>query len=90
MKNTYEDFSTAQVTVGITATLIAASKSGIDKVTIENLGTTPVYIGKSNVSATNGFLLPGTIGASITLSATTDIYGIVATGTQAVAVLETF
>ena len=88
-KTMFEDFSTAQVSVGTTPTLIVAAHNGVDEVTIENLGTTAVYIGKANVTTSNGFLLPGVVGASVTLSATTAIYGIVASGTQAVAVLET-
>lgn len=85
----HEDFATAQVSVGTTATLIIAAADGIDSVTIENMATTDVYIGKAGVTTANGFLLPGTKGASITLSATTDIYGIVAAGTQNVCTLRT-
>ena len=90
MKNMYEAFATSQVTVGTTPTLISAARDGTDTVTIENLGTTGVYIGNAGVTTTTGFLIPGTAGASLTLEATTAIYGIVATGSQAVAVLRTF
>lgn len=89
MKKPYEDFTTSQVTVAATATLIAASADGRDEVTIQQLGTTPVYLGKANVTTANGFPLPGVAGSSITLPATTGIYGITASGTQAVAVLVT-
>lgn len=90
MKKSYEDFATSQVTVAATATLILAGADGRDEVTIEQLGTTPVYIGKAGVTTSTGLLLPGVIGASLTLPATTSIYGITASGTQAVAVLVTF
>jgi hypothetical protein len=89
-KTIYEDFAVSQVTVGTTATKIVSGIPGTDEVTIENLGTTDVYIGKSTVTTANGFLLPGTKGASITLGATQDIYGIVGAGTQAVSILVTF
>jgi hypothetical protein len=90
MKNMYEAFATSQVTVGSTPTLISAARDGGDSVTIENLGATQVFIGGPNVSTTTGFPIPGVAGASLTLGATTAIYGIVASGTQAVAVLATF
>lgn len=88
-KTIHEDFSTAQVSVGTTATKLYTGQSGVDEVTIENLGTTPVYLGKAGVTVSNGFLLPGAVGASLTLTTTSDIYGIVASGTQSVAVLVT-
>lgn len=90
MKKSYEDFATSQVTVASTATLLTASADGRDEVTIQQLGTTPVYIGKAGVTTATGFPLPGVAGASITLPATEGIYGITASGTQAVAVLVTF
>ena len=90
MKKTYEAFATSQVTVGATPTLISAARDGGDSVTIENLGTTQVFIGNANVTTGTGFPLPGVVGASLTIPATTAIYGIVASGTQAVAVLATF
>jgi hypothetical protein len=89
-KTMNEDFSTAQVSVGSTATKIYTGQSGVDEVTIANLGTTDVFIGKSGVTTSTGFLLPGTKGASLTLCSTVDIYGIVASGSQAVSVLVTF
>ena len=90
MKNMYEAFATAQVTVGTTPTLISAARDGTDDVTIVNFGTTQVFIGNANVTVSNGFPIPGVVGASLTIPATTAIYGIVASGTQAVAVLATF
>lgn len=90
MKKSHEDFTTAQVTVGTTATLLSPSRDGADEVTIENLGTTQVFLGKADVTASNGFPLPGVAGASLTLPATEAVYGVVASGTQAVAVLATY
>ena len=90
MKKSYEAFATSQVVVGATATLISAARDGTDDVTIVNFGTTQVFIGNANVTVSNGFPIPGVVGASLTIPATTAIYGIVASGTQPVAVLSTF
>jgi hypothetical protein len=88
VKKSYEAFATAQVVVGTTPTLICASSG--DEVTIENMGTTQVFIGNANVGTGSGFPLPGVVGASITIPVTTPIYGIVASGSANVAVLSTF
>ena len=85
-----EAFETTQVVVGATPTLLAAGRIGADDITIENLGTTQVFIGNANVSPTTGFPIPGVAGASLTIPVTTDVFGIVASGTQPVAVLRTF
>lgn len=90
MKDLNTNFATAQATIGATATLIVAQRRGRDTVTIENHGTTPVYIGRSNVTTTTGILLPGVLGASISIETTDPIYGIVASGTQAVSCIENF
>jgi hypothetical protein len=89
-KKNYEAFATAQVVVGTTATLISAARDGTDDVTIVNFGTTQVFIGNANVTTGTGFPLPGVVGASLTIPATTAIYGIVASGTQPVAVMSTY
>lgn len=90
MKSLNTHFETAQVPVLVTATLISAAKPGLDSITIQNLGTNPVYIGNSSsVAVGNGFPIPGVAGASITLPATVAIYGIASGGTQNVAVLKT-
>lgn len=89
-KGLNEDFETAQVVIGTTPTLIAAARPGSDDITIENLGTTQVFLGNASVSTTTGFQLPGVAGASVTLPVTVALFGIVASGTQAVAVLRTF
>lgn len=90
MKNMNANFATAQATIGTTPTLIVAKRTGRDTVVIENTGTTAVYLGASNVSTTNGLLLPGVVGASVALETTDAVYGIVASGTQVVAAVENF
>jgi hypothetical protein len=82
-------FAVSQVSITTTATQIVADNYGAEQVTIQNLGPTAVYIGGPGVTTSNGFPIQGAAGTSLTLPATTAIYGIVAAGTQTVAVLET-
>jgi predicted S18 family serine protease len=89
-KNLNANFATSQATVGATATLIITQRPGRDTVVIENTGTTPVYLGNAGVTVSNGLLLPGVVGASVAIETTDVVYGIVASGTQVVAVVENF
>ncbi len=82
--------ATAQVTVANTSTLIAATRSGRNAITIVNSGTTPVYIGVTGVTTATGVLLPGSVGAALTLPTTAAVYGVVASSTQAVSYVETY
>lgn len=87
MKKSYEGFTTAQVSVGTTATLLAAAADGRDSVIVTNMGTVDVFIGDANVTTSNGALLAGVKGTTLIIPATTALYGRVAAGTQAVSVL---
>ena len=89
-KNLNSNFVTAQATVGTTATLIVAQRSGRDTVVIENTGTTDVYLGNASVTTSNGLLLPGTVGAAVSLEPTDAVYWLVASGTQKVCAVENF
>ncbi len=84
------NFATAQASVGATATSIVGARTGRGAVTVENHGTTAVYLGGSGVTAATGLLLPGVVGASVTIPTQAAVYGITATGTQAVSALETY
>lgn len=88
--NINKAFKTAQATVATTATPIVAARAGRDTVIIENSGTTAVYLGNSTVTTSTGLLLPGVLGASISLETTDAVYGIVAAGTQVVTAIENF
>lgn len=90
MKSIDTKFKTAQATIGTTATLIVAARSGRDTVVVENHGTTDVYVGPAGVTAATGLLLPGTKGASIAIETTDAVYGVVASGTQVVSAIENF
>ena len=81
-------FSTAQVSVGATPTLIAAARTGRDMVTIINHGTTLTFIGSAGVTITTGFLLPAN--AALTIPTTAAVYGVVEAATQTVSVLESY
>ena len=82
-------FDTNQVSVANTETLIVAANPTRRAVIITNLGTTAVYLGNSTgVTTGNGDLLPGIVGASVTIPTTAAIYGIAATGSQSVSFLE--
>lgn len=83
-------FATSQVSVGASATPIVAARSGRGSVTIENTGTTVIYIGNSAVTTGTGFYLPGVAGAAVTIPSSAALYGITAGGSQTVTVVETF
>lgn len=86
-------FTSTQVTVPATANgiLILAANANRLGATISNAGTVSVYVqqGATGVTTTNGFVIPG--GSSYNIDEplyTGAIYGIVATGTQVVTVVE--
>lgn len=82
--------ATGQVSVALTATQIVAARSGRGNVTITNTGTNPVYLGNTGVTAANGHLLPGGVGASITLPTQTAVFGIATGAAQVVTFLEAY
>lgn len=86
------NFATSQATAATTAsTPLAAARAGRVAVTITNLGTVDIWLGATTgVTTTTGTLLPGTKGASVTIPTNAAVYGVVATGTQAVSVMETY
>jgi UDP-N-acetylglucosamine enolpyruvyl transferase len=83
------NIATAQPSVGTTSTLVVAARTGRAAVTIENLTSTPIYLGASGVTSTTGMLLPGVVGASMTIEGSMAVYG-VASVAASVSVLETF
>lgn len=69
---------------------IVSTRTGRRRITITNLGNRDVYIGPSGVTTSNGALLKGTAGASMTIETTAAVYGIVASSTQSVSYLEEY
>jgi len=84
------NLGTNQVTVNATVTPIVTPRSTRRGVIIQNTGSTQVYLGGPSVSTTLGYPLPGTAGASVYIPTTAAIFGIVSSGSQAVAWLEIF
>ena len=84
-------FTTTTVTVAATATLIVAARKGRVAVTITNRGTTACDLdSQATVTVGGNQILAGVAGASVTIPTQDAVYGIAATGTQAVSVLESF
>lgn len=84
------NLATGQATATTSASILVPARSGRISVTVENLGTTDTFLGAAGVTAATGMLLVGTKGSAVTIYTQAAIYGIVATGTQAVSFLETF
>lgn len=86
-----KNIATAQVSVGATATLVAAFRGTRANVTIQNHGATAMYCSAgTGVLTTTGFRLPGVDGASITIPTSSAVYCITAAGSQTVSVLESY
>jgi hypothetical protein len=82
-------FAVNQVSVLATATLIVAQNTGRHAVLITNLGAIAIYIGPdATVTTTTGQLLPGVVGASISIPSKSAVYGISSGSTQAVSFLD--
>jgi hypothetical protein len=86
-------FAMSQASIGTAATLIVAARTGAAgtgriAVTLYNAGSATVYFGASGVTTSTGMPLPA--GASATISTQAAIYGIAASGTQTIGVMETF
>ena len=86
-------YAVTSVTVATTATPLVAARSGAVgtgrvSVTLQNTGTSTVFLGNTGLTATNGWpLLPGAV---ITLNTTAIVYGLVASGTGSTSALETY
>ena len=82
------NWAPSQVSVANTATSLLASRAGRQAVIVTQMGTTPVYLGGSGVTAATGAFLAGVIGAVKVIPTTAAVYGITATGSQSVSVEE--
>ncbi|HEY8137634.1 MAG TPA: hypothetical protein VIF61_07320 [Methylocystis sp.] len=86
-------FAASQASIGTAAAQIVAARGGVAgtgriAVTLYNAGSATVYFGASGVTTTTGMPLPA--GASATVNTQAAIYGIAASGTQTIGVMETF
>jgi hypothetical protein len=89
------NLAAGQVSVGSTATLIVAARTGVQgtgrkTVCVTNSATTAVFLGGSGVTTSTGQLLPGTTGAQQCWDTQAAIYGIVSTGSETVSYSETY
>jgi hypothetical protein len=82
------NWPTSQISINTTATSLVSSRAGRQGVVVTNLGTTPIYLGGSAVTTSNGAFLAGIVGASKMIPFTGAVYGIVGVGTQSVSVEE--
>ncbi len=79
-----------QVSVTTTSSTVVTSRAGRRSLLIVNHGTTDVFLGTGTVTTSNGLLLKGTAGASVSIPTSAAVNGIVASGTQTVSYLEVF
>lgn len=82
--------ATGQVTIDTTSggVQIVDARPTRRSVLIVNHGSVAVYISYGDVSTSTGVLLPGTVGAALTLQTTLAVKAIVATGSQVVSYAE--
>jgi hypothetical protein len=77
-----------QTSVGTTATLVVAADNVHRNVYIHALSNTEVYLGGSNVTTSNGFILEKDDGyLAVTIPQNETLYAVVSTGTETVSVL---
>lgn len=85
------NIKTTRITCTTTATLAVPELVGrYHPVTIEQFGTTQIFLGDANVTSTTGFPIPGTLNTSYSFATTTNIYCITASSTDVIAVVEGF
>ena len=84
------DFATGQVTIAAAViTLIVEPRSNRRSLLIVQHGTNAVYLGEDDVTTTTGVLLPGAVGAAISIPTTDKVYG-TAAAEQVVSYIEIF
>ena len=83
------DVSSAQVSVGTTATLIVAADTDGCIVVAHNKGGTVVYLGDATVTSSTGMGIDSAAGpVQLTLPANAKLYAATASGTQTIQVLK--
>lgn len=80
--------SSAVTSIADTATLVATALAGRKKMTIQNLSSSDIYLGGSGVTTSNGLLLKKGDSYTEAIGAGCALYGIVASGTANVRVLQ--
>ena len=85
--------ATSQAPIGATASQIVAARTGAPgtgriAVTLYNAGAATVYFGPSGVTTSTG--MPLRAGATVSISTQAAVYGIAASGTQTLGIMETY
>ena len=79
---------TAQVAAAATATQLAPARQNRIACILTMIGDANAFIGGSAVTTSTGALLLGTAGTQMTIPGSDAIYGIVASSTETISVLE--
>ena len=79
--------TSAQISVGTTATLLVAANIMDQTVWLHNLGAGAVYLGGANVTTSNGYKMDNGDKMQVPVGDHEGLYGITASGTYSVAVL---
>ena len=79
--------TSAQVTVGTTATLLVAANIMDQTVWLHNLGGGAVYLGDANVTTANGYKMDNGDKMQVPVGDNEGLYGIAASGTHTMAIL---
>lgn len=84
--------ATGRVTVGTSATLIVAARSGRAKVRLSFPSAPPVFLGGSDVTTSDGYTPPLNANGSTEVELGTEdaVYGIVTSGTVVVPFIELY
>jgi hypothetical protein len=80
--------TSAQVSVGTTATLLVAANFMDQTVWLHNQGGGAVYLGDANVTTANGYKLDNGDKMQLPVGDNEGLYGITASGTHTIAVLK--
>ena len=79
--------TSAQVSVGVTATVIVAATNFDQTANLHNLGGGAMYLGGANVTTANGYKFDNGDKLTVTVGDREALYAITATGTVTIAVL---
>ncbi len=80
--------SSAQVTVGVTATVLVAANIADQTAYLHNLGGGAVYLGDANVTTSNGYKMDNNDKLTLSVGDHEGLYAVTASGTNVVGVLK--
>lgn len=88
--NSPTSIAAGQGTISTTAASLVAARAARKTITIENTSAVAFYVGPTGVTATTGLLVPGVVGASVTVDSAAAFFAITASGSATASFLETF